>query len=161
MGDAQYWYNLEYKGLAKTADKTIGGFPLKISHNGVSKSSFEIDLNSKYPGQKIVLSTFREFVRVDFRHASAEVFGNTVGMLGDFKTGDLLARDGVTKMDDFGKLETNGRSSPQTTCCSMTPPSPNSQSAALCQKILKDSAADDWENPKSVLKRPKQHAPRL
>lgn len=102
--EAQYWYNLEYKGLAKTADKTIGGFPLKISHSGVSKSFFEIDLDSKYPGQKIVLSTFREFVRVDFRHASAEVFGNTVGMLGDFKTGNLLARDGVTEIDDFVHL---------------------------------------------------------
>jgi len=95
--DTSYWFNLEYKGEATS----IGGFPLTIHDNKVSKSYFEIDLSSKYPGQKIVIATYREFVRVDFQGATAEAFGNTVGMLGDFKTGELLARDGVTSIDEF------------------------------------------------------------
>lgn len=98
--DTRYWFNLEHKGEATT----IGGFPLSIRNDKVSKSYFEIDLSSNYPGQKIIISTFREFVRVDFQGASAEAFGNTIGMLGDFQTGDLLARDGVTRMDDFVAL---------------------------------------------------------
>ncbi|CAJ1937956.1 unnamed protein product [Cylindrotheca closterium] len=98
--DAHHWFNLEYKGEATS----IGGFPLSIHNDKASKSYFEIDLSSKYPDQKIVLSTYREFVRVDFHGATADAFGDTVGMLGDFKTGDLFARDGVTRMDDFVQL---------------------------------------------------------
>ena len=65
------------------------------------KHRFEIDLSSKYPGHKIVLSTFKEFVRVDFLNGSEEAFGKTVGLLGDFSTGKTLARDGSTVIDDF------------------------------------------------------------
>ena len=92
-----YWFNFDFAAEAKT----IGGFPLTIVNNKAKKRVFEIDLSSKYPGQKIVISTFREFVRVDFKHATAEAFGNAVGMMGDFKTGSLLARDGVREIDDF------------------------------------------------------------
>jgi len=98
--ETHYWFNLEYK--ANTA--SIGGFPLSIHNDGARKSYFEIDLSSKYPGQKIVLSTFREFVRIDFEEPSAEAFGNTVGILGDFSTGNFYARDGATALDDFVAL---------------------------------------------------------
>lgn len=98
--DTHYWYNFQYQGDATS----IGGFPLKISSNGVQKRFFEIDLSSKFPGQKIVLSTFREFVSVDFRGTTEEAFGNTSGMLGDYKTGKTLARDGATVMHDFNEL---------------------------------------------------------
>jgi hypothetical protein len=98
--EIRYWFNLEYK----SPTTSIGGFPLTIHNDQVSKTYFEIDLSSKYPGQKIVLSTFREFVRVDFHKASSEAFGNAVGMLGDFATGIFFARDGATMMDDFVAL---------------------------------------------------------
>jgi hypothetical protein len=65
---------------------------------------FEIDLSSKYPGQKFVISSFKEFVRVDVENGSNESFGNTVGMLGEFATGKTLARDGITELDDFSML---------------------------------------------------------
>ena len=95
--DTHFWVNFEYAHEVKA----IGGFPLTISYNGANKRVFEIDLNSRFPGQKIVISTFREFIRVDFQHTTAEAFGNAVGMMGDFKTGNLLARDGVREIDDF------------------------------------------------------------
>lgn len=99
--ETHYWFNFEYQGDATE----IGGFPLSISSNGYQKKrSFEIDLSSKYPGQKIVLSTFREFVSVDFRGSTSHSFGNTVGVLGDYKTGNTLARDGVSVIDDFVQL---------------------------------------------------------
>jgi len=98
--DTQFWINFQYNSEATA----IGGFPLSMNTNGVHKRTFEIDLSSKFPGQKIVLSSYREFVRVDFKGSTAEAFGNTVGMLGNFKTGDLFARDGETKISDFVNL---------------------------------------------------------
>lgn len=100
----RYWINLQYQGKLET----LGGFPVsmnkELKYNGKSKRKYEIDLSSKYPGQKIVLSTYKEFVRVDFENGSEDAFGNTVGLLGDFKTGKTLARDGKTVLDDFGEL---------------------------------------------------------
>jgi hypothetical protein len=111
----QYWINFEYQGELTT----LGGFPVKYHLDGMSSSNhwmssnyprqkiarwFEIDLSSKSPGQKIVISTFREFVRVDFQNGSDESFGNSVGMLGDFRSGKTLGRDAVTELDDFSML---------------------------------------------------------
>ena len=95
--ETHYWTNLEYQGDLKT----IGSFPVTFTKPLSFKSKFVIDLSSKYPGQKIILSTYKEFVRVDFENVSEEAFGNTLGLLGDFKTGKTLARDGVTTLDDF------------------------------------------------------------
>jgi len=95
--EAHYWFNFEYQADANT----IGGFPLTIRSDGGYKRFFEINLDSKFPGQTIVLSTFKEFVAVDFKGGTVESFGNTVGLLGDYKTGKTLARDGATEMQDF------------------------------------------------------------
>jgi hypothetical protein len=95
--DNLYWVNFELQGELKT----IGGFPVTYKKKDNFKRHFEIDLSSKYPHQKIEISTWREFVRVDFVKGEQDAFGNTVGMLGDYKTGKTLARDGVTVMDDF------------------------------------------------------------
>jgi len=98
--DTHYWFNFQYQ-----ADTTaIGGFPLTISSNGAHKRFFEIDLSSKFPGQKIVLSAFKEFVAVDFKGTTAESFGDTVGMLGDYRSGKTFARDGATEIHDFNEL---------------------------------------------------------
>ena len=93
--EAHYWMNLEYQGELKT----LGGFPVTVF--GSHKRRFEIDLSSMYPNQKIVISTLKEFIRIDFQNGSEEAFGKTVGMLGDFHTGKTLARDGLTVLNDF------------------------------------------------------------
>lgn len=96
-----YWINLERNGPLTT----IGGFPvILVSVVPGRKSTYEIDLSSKFPGQKIVISTFKEFVKVDVQNPSVEAFGNTVGLLGDYKTGRTLARDGATILDNFRML---------------------------------------------------------
>ena len=92
-----YWYNLEYQGKMET----LGGFPVTYHQRGGIKRTFEIDLSSKYPGQKIVIATYKEFVRVDFVDGTEEAYGKTKGLLGDFKTGHTLARDGTTILNDF------------------------------------------------------------
>jgi len=98
--ESHYWFNFQYQADAIS----IGGFPLSIKNNGSHKRFFEIDLSSKFPGQKIVLSTYKEFVSVDFKGGSAESFGNTVGMLGNFNSGKTLARDGAREIHDFNEL---------------------------------------------------------
>lgn len=101
--ETHYWVNYEYQG--KLVE--FAGFPVKIfSQQGtaVTKNRIEIDLDSVYPGQNIVLSTYKEFVKVSFENASEESFGKSVGMLGDFTTGKTLARDGVTVLNDFTEL---------------------------------------------------------
>ncbi|CAJ1932061.1 unnamed protein product [Cylindrotheca closterium] len=98
-----YWINYESQGELSQ----FAGFPVKMfSQQGtaVTKNRIEIDLSSVYPGQKIVLSTYKEFVKVSFENANEESFGTSVGMLGDFNTGQTLARDGVTVLDDFTDL---------------------------------------------------------
>lgn len=93
----RYWYNMEFK--ANNAN-TLGGFPMSIRRSHSKMTKIEIDLNVKYPGVKIVLSTYKEFVRVDVEGATEEAFANTVGLLGDFNTGKTLARDG-SAIDNF------------------------------------------------------------
>jgi hypothetical protein len=39
-----------------------------------------------------------------FENGNDESFGNSVGMLGDFRSGKTLGRDGVTELDDFSML---------------------------------------------------------
>jgi len=99
VGVTEYWMNLEYQGPIKT----LGGFPVIFSARSQKKRKFVIDLSSKFPGETIEISTYREFVKVDFVHSSEASFGNAVGMLGELKTGKLLGRDG-TEIDDFYAL---------------------------------------------------------
>jgi hypothetical protein len=95
----RYWINFKYQGKLTT----LGGFPVTyhVKDKNQGKKWFEIDLSSKYPNQKIVVSSFKEFVRVDIQNATTTAFGKTVGLLGDFKTGKTLARDGATEFHDF------------------------------------------------------------
>lgn len=44
---------------------------------------------------------YKEFVHIDFQNASEEAFGSTVCLLGDFKSGETLAKHGVTVVHDF------------------------------------------------------------
>ena len=100
---ANYWINFDHQAKAGT----IGGFPLAIFDDGARpfpKRRFEVDFDSKFPGQKIVIATYKEFVKVDFINASSEAVGNTVGILGDFQSGLTYGRDHVTVVQDFNEL---------------------------------------------------------
>lgn len=99
-----YWINYEYQAEIDT----LGGFPIKGHSKKVHshKNNFEIDLTSAFNGNgpKILISSFKEFLKVEFENASVEAFGNSAGLLGDFKTGKTLARDGSTVFDVFTDL---------------------------------------------------------
>ncbi|KAL3936256.1 MAG: hypothetical protein SGBAC_008382, partial [Bacillariaceae sp.] len=93
---AHYWMNYEYEGELDT----FAGFPVTQSLPSVYKRQYKIDLSSKYKDHHIIIQIYKEFVNVQFVGGEA-AYGKTVGLLGDFRTGKTLARDGSTVMHDF------------------------------------------------------------
>jgi len=94
---ASYWINYEHMGDLEH----LAGFPVSLNEN---VDRYTIDLGSLYPGEKIEISIFKEFVGVKVIGASASSFGKSVGIMGDFATGNTYARDGHTVLDDFNEL---------------------------------------------------------
>jgi len=95
--EAHYWINYEYQGELED----FAGFPVTQALPSVYKRRYIIDLSSKFPGVSIVFELYKEFVRVRFNGADEKSFGKTVGLMGDFKSGKTIGRDGSTVMDDF------------------------------------------------------------
>lgn len=95
--ESQYWIN--YEDMGELND--LGGFPVLLNEN---KNRYTIDLGSQYPGERIEVKTFKEFVGVKIVGASEASFGGSVGITGDFATGNTYARDGTTILNDFNDL---------------------------------------------------------
>jgi len=101
-GDAdvrKHWVNGEYQGELSA----IGGFPVSYTKPHSKGHSYTIDLGDDH---KIEVRTYKEFVRVDFQHPTMYLYGNTVGLLGHYGSGLMLARDGTTVIEDpiqFGR----------------------------------------------------------
>jgi len=99
--DTHYWLNGEYL----TTLKSFGGFPISFKQLNKKANVITIHLQPKEK-QQIVLRTYREWLRVEFPNANKAMYGNTIGILGDFVTGEKIARDGLTVMksdDDYGQ----------------------------------------------------------
>ena len=94
---ASYWINYEHLGELKD----LAGFPVTLNQN---TDRYTIDLGSLYPGAKIEIETFKEFVGVKIIGASESSFGKAVGIIGDFYTGNTYGRDGHTILNDFTDL---------------------------------------------------------
>lgn len=94
-----YWFNFEYQGEVED----LGGFPVIFKKQIAYKRQYIVDFNATFPGNDITIELYKEFLRVRLNHNVA-CFGNTEGLLGDYKTGKTLARDGVTELSDYEKL---------------------------------------------------------
>eukprot|EP00980_Cylindrotheca_fusiformis_P027753 scaffold22558_cov116-Cylindrotheca_fusiformis.AAC.2 len=90
-GNNHYWINTIYQGQVTS----LGGFPVKANYAGKHKNKRWFF--SKYGGGNKISRSFE----IDL---SSDAFGNSVGMLGDFATGKMLARDGVTELKDYTNL---------------------------------------------------------
>jgi len=102
---ASYWINYEHLGELDD----LAGFPVSLNDNS---DRYTIDLDSLYPGEKIEIRTFKEFVGVKVFGASESSFGNSVGIMGDFRSGNTYARDGHTVLNDFNELGNEWQVSP-------------------------------------------------
>lgn len=77
--------------------------PITFVATSGSKSTYEIDLSSKYPNAKIIIKIYKEFLRVKMS-GNDEVWGNSVGLLGNYHTGETVGRDGASVFDDYYKF---------------------------------------------------------
>ena len=75
----------------------ISGYPLHYSMVSDREFVFEVDLEG---GQKVIIKTFKDLVNVKIENPNLETFGESVGLMGDFETSELLARDGMTTLED-------------------------------------------------------------
>jgi hypothetical protein len=63
--------------------------------------------------ERIKLNTYKDFVAVLVEQGQSANFLNSVGLMGDFRTGNMLARDGTLMTDNWNATVRNGRFSTQ------------------------------------------------
>ena len=108
MGDNHetlYWINEEPNAeLDEGINRLlISGYP--ISHHKVNskETEFVVDLGG---GTAIVMKSYKKFVRVSIEGATKESLGASLGMLGSYGSGEMVARDKKTKLanpNEFGQ----------------------------------------------------------
>jgi len=86
---AVYWLN----GVAGAElSAIVGGFPLELTHYGIRRQKFVVDLRQY--GQ-IVIKLFSDFLA----DAHSNGFGDSMGLMGKFTDGKLVAHDGSLRED--------------------------------------------------------------
>jgi hypothetical protein len=81
----------------------FGGFKFLHTQPTDKQHVFEVHLDGR---ERIKLKTYKDFVSVLFEQARGKHFGESVGLMGAFGTGHMIARDGKTVIDDanaFGR----------------------------------------------------------
>ena len=66
-----------------------------------NRHSFEIELGAT---EKIVVNTFKEMVTVKMVNTTSANFGTSMGLMGSYRTGKMLARDGTTIIEDANEF---------------------------------------------------------
>lgn len=92
------WGSYTFNGVA-SADlpSTVSGCPMNYLAKFNQEYIFQVHLGEE---QQIIIKTFKDLVSVKIENPSMATFGESIGLMGDFETGRLLARDGVTVLDD-------------------------------------------------------------
>lgn len=99
----EYYLNGVGIDAEETDQTTVGGYPIvherEVRHRAKSVFSDKFDVVVG-PAENVSMSVFKDLVSVSIVGATEEQFGNSVGLLGDFEEGKLLARDGQTVIED-------------------------------------------------------------
>lgn len=90
---------------ANLLNARIAGYPLTHEQVSDKKHIFKIDIGG---GNSIVISTMKDIVSIKINTALEDGsddmlmdwFGNSTGLVGSLSSRELLARDGVTVMED-------------------------------------------------------------
>ncbi len=75
----------------------FSGFAFSHTHPTDKQHVFEVHLGGR---ERIMLKTYNDFVSVVIEQGLSKHFGKSVGLMGDFGTGHMIARDGETVLDD-------------------------------------------------------------
>jgi hypothetical protein len=89
-----YWFNGVLK--ADLPDK-FSGFALTHTQPTAKQHMFDVHLGGT---EHLQIKTYKDFVSVMIEKGKSENFLHSVGLMGDFGMGHMLARDGKTVIDD-------------------------------------------------------------
>jgi hypothetical protein len=100
---AVYHYNgvLGEKYTKNTELPELSGFPVTHFNYGAKRHKFEVDLGCK---GKVIIKVYNEFLSVAVDDADQDDFGDSVGLMGSFHTGELVTREGkvIEDTNEFG-----------------------------------------------------------
>jgi hypothetical protein len=75
----------------------FSGFQFSHTQPADQQHVFDVYLGGR---ERIKIKTFKDFVSVLIEQGQHENFGDSVGLMGDFEMGQMIARDGETVLDD-------------------------------------------------------------
>ena len=85
---------------AQLPTKLMNRFPVYYEHSGANKHKFTIELGREIYKENIIIQVFKDLVSIQAEGATETSFLASKGLLGDFLTGNKLARDGKTVLAD-------------------------------------------------------------
>jgi hypothetical protein len=92
------WGDYSLNGVSSAfMPKRLASFELIRTQPSAVKSVFEVDLGEI---ESVEICTFKDIVSVEIHHAEESGFNGSVGLTGQYGTGRMLARDGVTIIED-------------------------------------------------------------
>lgn len=140
-----------------TKNILVAGLPVTYSNEqteqGRAQQTYKIFLSEK---EYVLIKVFKEFMSVRVMGASMDHFEHATGILGDFYTGRMLGRDGVTLIRDpeeFGlEWQVNNEDGnlfrvapePQFPIQCLAPPSMDARK--LSHSVTKEQAAEACKN---------------
>jgi hypothetical protein len=142
-----YWWNGE---LSAALPAEFSGFAFSHTQPTDKQHVFEVHFGGR---ERIKLKTYKDFVSVLVEQGQNKHFGDSAGLMGDFRTGHMIARDGKTVIDDanvFGQewqvletessLFTNVRLPQHPNVCTMPTPV---QASRLRRRLAATSSVDE------------------
>jgi hypothetical protein len=89
-----YWLN---GVLSAELPKEFSGFAFSHTQPTDKQHVFEIYLGGR---ERIKVKTYKDFVSVLVEQGASKHFGDSAGLMGDFRMGNMIARDGKTVIED-------------------------------------------------------------
>jgi hypothetical protein len=89
-----YWFNGE---LNAALPAEFSGFAFSHTQPTDKQHVFEVYLGGR---ERVKVKTYKDFVSVLVEQGGGKHFGDSAGLMGDFRMGNMIARDGKTVMDD-------------------------------------------------------------
>lgn len=98
----KYWLNGEKEGRSiQTGDSHLGDYGVHFRRVNDHQTISRIDVGNS---NAISIETFKDFVRVNIKPKDPLPFTGSVGLLGSFPGGSMVARDGKTLVEDANEF---------------------------------------------------------
>ena len=99
MRNRKFWHNGKEGSIQKKKQEDGVLLPIQVGGNSVSFESQSSGISWQYTidlpeGQKVVLKTVKEYMRVDVQEPKQGYFGTAKGLMGTFQDDRMLSRDG-------------------------------------------------------------------